>query len=63
MAEMINMAQRLYMADDGALFPVTNWFDRDGDECEPEDAVTAVAGEGGCWFALDLATFAPAEMQ
>ena len=63
MAEAINVAQRLFMADDGALFPITNWFDPDGNECEPEDAVTAVAGEGGCWFALNLGDFAEAEMQ
>jgi hypothetical protein len=42
---------------DGSVYPVTNWFDEEGDECSREDAVTCVAGEGGCWFAITIADF------
>lgn len=57
MPAAINLTERLYVDDDGSLYPITNLFDADGDECEPEDAVSAVAGDGGCWFAINLSEF------
>lgn len=53
----VNVSQGLYLDNTGHLYPITNWFDEDGDECDPEAAVAAVAGEGGCWFSLDLGEF------
>jgi hypothetical protein len=53
----LNVTRGLYLDSDGHVYPVTNWFDSDGDECAREDAVTCVAGEGGCWFALTISDF------
>jgi hypothetical protein len=57
----VNIAAGLYLDEGGHVFPVTNWFDEDGDECPRENAVTCVAGEGGCWFSLSLADFGDAQ--
>lgn len=47
--------------DDGTELPVTNWFDDDGDECDPDDAITCIAGtdEDG-WLTIDLRQFGEA---
>ena len=57
MSAAINIAAGLYVDDDGSVYPITNWFDAEGDECAREDALAAVAGEGGCWFSLLLSEF------
>ena len=57
MSAALNIEAGLYMEPDGAVFPITNWIDAEGDECAPEDVVTCVAGEGRCWFALTIADF------
>lgn len=57
MTEAINIGRALFVATDGETYPITNWFDADGDECAPEDAIAAVAGVEGRWFALDLRDF------
>ncbi len=36
---MVNVAARIAIMEDGQELPVTNAFDEDGDECDPEDAV------------------------
>lgn len=59
--QALNVRDGLFMDGDGNVYPVTNWFDADGDECEREDAVTAVAGEGGCWFSITLSEFLSSE--
>ena len=41
---MVNVAARIAVMEDGQELPVTNAFDEDGDECDPEDAVACVAG-------------------
>jgi hypothetical protein len=56
-SEAINLAQRLFMDSDGYTHPVVAMFDVDGEECEPAEAVSAVAGTEGRWFCLDLPTF------
>lgn len=53
----VNIEQRLFCDSDGFVHPITNWLDADGDECEPEDAVAAVAGTEGRWFAFALSEF------
>lgn len=42
--------------DDGEQLAITNWFDEDGDECDPDEAVACVAGpdRDGHWWAIDL---------
>lgn len=57
MPESINLAHRLYIDPDGFVHPVVVMFDSDGEDCEPRDAVSAVAGTEGRWFALDLSEF------
>jgi hypothetical protein len=56
----LNVAEGLYLDTTGHAYPVTNWFDAEGDECPREDAVVCVAGEGGCWFALTISDFTEA---
>lgn len=39
----------------GWSIPITNLFDDAGDECEPNDAVVAVAGSDSLgWWSVDL---------
>jgi len=40
---------------DDLILPVTDWFDKDGEDCDPEDACSCVCGcdELG-WVAIDL---------
>jgi hypothetical protein len=53
----VNLGQRLFVDCDGLSYPVVSLFDSDGLDCEPWDAVAAVAGTEGRWFALDLSEF------
>lgn len=57
MTAALNITARLYLDSDGRAYPVTNWFDADGDECAPEEAVAAVAGEGDRWFSFAISDF------
>jgi hypothetical protein len=53
----INYARAEYLANDGLVYPVVQWFDRDGESCLASDAKAAVAGHEGRWFAIDLSKF------
>jgi len=53
----INLRTREAFRTDGAVIPITDLFDRDGDECEAEDAVTFVAGSGDAWFSDEIANY------
>jgi len=55
--EAINVERRLFCDQAGDVFPIISWFDGDGDECDPEEAVAAVAGTEGRWYCLDLSEF------
>jgi len=57
MTEAVNIAAGQYMDQSGVLWPITNYFDRDGDPCEWHDAKSAVAGSGRDWFAINLTDF------
>lgn len=57
MVEAINRAQALYCDADGFVHPITNWYDADGDECGPDDAVFCMAGTEGRWYSIDLTEF------
>jgi len=57
--EIISRIGRFVITDDRQRLPITEWFDADGDECEPEAAVCAVAGptNDGMWLSIDLRLF------
>lgn len=41
---------------DGQVIPVTNWFDAEGEDCDPQDAVMCVAGTADFgWVSIELA--------
>lgn len=42
--ELIDLDTRRVVLTDGTILPITDFFDEDGDDCEPEEAVTCVAG-------------------
>ncbi len=53
----VNLGERQCLSERGDMIPLTNFFDSEGDECEPEEAVMAVAGRNNTWFAVDLRDF------
>ena len=53
----LNTEARLYRDEHGLEYPVTHWFDGNGADCDPDEAVTAVAGCEGRWFSLTLKDF------
>ena len=55
----INRKHGLAIMDDGALVPVAVWFDRNGEECGPDEAIVAVVGPDaeGWWHPISLAVF------
>ena len=59
----VDFDSRTATALDG-VFPVVSWFDADGDECEPEDALACVAGpdNDGLWMTIDLSQKAPVSL-
>lgn len=61
--EVLNTLVRLIETDNGwfclldsnVLLPVDNWFDEEGDPCEPEDAWYCVAGADDFgWMTIEL---------
>lgn len=40
----VNRGQALVLLSTGETAPICTWLDCEGDECEPDDAVVAVAG-------------------
>jgi hypothetical protein len=55
--EAVNLGRRTYIRD-GAAFPITDLFDAAGDKTDdPAEAVFAVAGREGEWYALNLSEF------
>lgn len=52
----INRAKRIAVLENGETIPITNFFEAGGDECDPSDAVTCVAGpcSNGKWYSIDL---------
>ena len=57
MSEAINLGQMLFLDSDGFTHPIVELFDSNGVSCEREEAVAAVAGTEGRWFAIDLTEF------
>lgn len=50
--EAINLVQRIALLDNGEILTITRMFDTAGDDCEPCDAVSFVAGPDslGVWY-------------
>jgi hypothetical protein len=63
MRAAINRTEHLFMDNDGFVHPITNWFDSDCQECDPDDAVVCVAGSEGRWFTIRLADFKKCAVQ
>lgn len=50
--------ENVVVMSDGTEIPITNYFDEWGEECEPDDAVTCVAGSDSYgWITIDLTEF------
>lgn len=58
----VDLGGMFVLLNNGDTLPITNMFDADGDECEPGDAVSVVAGADGLgWWSVPL-EFADAEL-
>lgn len=57
MMQAINLASAQFMDEQGLLWPITDYFDEQGEQCEVDDAKSVLAGAGSNWFALDLSQF------
>lgn len=57
LTEAVNLNLRTFIDSSGEQYPIVAMFDAEGDECEPDDAVSAVAGVEGRWFVIDLSEF------
>jgi hypothetical protein len=53
----VNLGQRLVIDNLGNIGKITHWFERGGEECEPDDAITCVAECDGWFYAIDLDGF------
>lgn len=54
--ELIDLEAEVAILSDGSTIPLTNFFDEDGDDCDPEDAVCCVAGNNDFgWLTISLA--------
>ena len=63
--EAINRKLALCLMSGGSTVPITTWLNDDGQECDPDEAVMAVAGPAadGRWHTLDLSEFDEVETQ
>lgn len=57
--DAFNRALGVILLNDGKTYPITNWFDADGDDCEPDEAEFAVAGpdSDGKWYTIELGQY------
>lgn len=57
--DAINRGGSIALLSADLIVPITNWLDVFGEECDPDDAVSCVAGpdESGYWYAIDLTQF------
>jgi hypothetical protein len=57
--EALNRDLRIILLDDGKTYPITNWFDAKGDDCDPDEAEFAVAGpdSSGKWYTIELGAY------
>ncbi len=53
--ELIDMEGKRVFLTDGEVVPITDCFDADGDECDPDEAVAVVAGRDGYgWLTISI---------
>ncbi|MDW9880494.1 hypothetical protein GOA90_25235 [Sinorhizobium meliloti] len=53
--ERISIEGRFVVLSDGEVLPITDFFDDEGDDCEPADAVECVAGRDGYgWMTIAI---------
>ena len=53
--EVLDLDDRVAVMSDGSTLPLTDFFDDDGDDCEPWDAVVCVAGSDSFgWLTISL---------
>lgn len=53
--ERICIDSRFVVLTDGEVLPITNFYDDDGDECEPADATSCIAGRDGYgWVTIEI---------
>lgn len=53
--ETVMIDAGLVLIEGGVTLPITHWFDCDGEECEPDDAVSIVAGTDDYgWLTIDV---------
>lgn len=53
--DMLDLLGGFVLMSDGQTVPITNFFDEDGDECDPLDAVSVVAGpHDGLWLSVEV---------
>ena len=51
----INRTREFAILDCDCQVPVTEWYNSDGDDCEPTDAIVCVCGDDAHgWFMVDL---------
>lgn len=57
--EALNRSLRIILLDDGKTYPITNWFDSRGNDCDPDEAEFAVAGpdSNGKWYTIELGEY------
>lgn len=57
--EAFNRGLRIILLDDGKTYPITNWFDNRGNDCDPDTAEFAVAGpdDNGKWYTIELGEY------
>lgn len=58
----VNLGSRLAALESGDIVEITNLFDSDGNDCDPDDAITAVAEFAGRWIVIDLRDFGVATL-
>lgn len=54
MIECVHRECRIVIDDNGNQGVILNFFDADGDDCEPEEAVACVAECAGKFWAINL---------
>ena len=47
--EAINLGLMLFVSADGTVLPITNLLNPEGQDCEADEAVAFVAGQGDVW--------------
>lgn len=56
--EYVDVTNGQVVLADGTILPITDWFDSNGDDCEPDEAVMVVAGSDAFGW-VDVAVSGP----